>query len=82
MSESPLDEVDIPVRFSLGSVSLPLGDLASMQPGYVFVLDAPLDKPVAIEVNGTVIGRGELVSVDGQLGVRLKEHLRNGIESS
>jgi type III secretion protein Q len=65
---------DIPVSldFDLGNVSVPLGELATLKPGYVFELPGNLERlRVAIRSNGTRIGQGELVAVGDVLGVQL-----------
>jgi type III secretion system YscQ/HrcQ family protein len=65
---------DIPVSldFDLGNVAVPLGELATLKPGYVFELPGNLEGlRVAIRSNGTRIGQGELVAVGDVLGVQL-----------
>ena len=70
----PLDLDAIPVRltFDLGDRTLPLAELRQLQPGAVFDLQRPLsDGPVMIRANGALVGTGELVEVDGRIGVRV-----------
>ncbi|PBS11217.1 YscQ/HrcQ family type III secretion apparatus protein [Lysobacteraceae bacterium NML93-0792] len=68
----PTAELPVEVAFELGTVELRLGDLAGLQPGYVFGLPAHLEGAnVTIRANGRVAGRGELVAVGETLGVRL-----------
>ena len=52
-------------------MEMALGDLRRIAPGYVFELQQPVDRHVEVRANGKVIGRGELVEVDGRVGVRL-----------
>ncbi|MCG8648358.1 MAG: FliM/FliN family flagellar motor switch protein [Pirellulales bacterium] len=73
-----VDQVEAPVHFSLGDLSVPLTQLQSAQPGFIFELDAPPTNPVAISVNGALIGRGEPVLVDGRLAIRLTEVIQDG----
>lgn len=64
----------LPVRleFELGQVEVSLGELAALQPGYVFNLPAHLEGAnVTIRANGRNTGRGEVVAVGDTLGVRL-----------
>ncbi|WP_101926131.1 MULTISPECIES: type III secretion system cytoplasmic ring protein SctQ [Luteimonas] len=74
-SASPADPaatLPVQVDFDLGQVELTLGELAGLQPGYVFALPAHLEGAnVAIRANGRVAGQGELVAVGDTLGVRL-----------
>lgn len=70
----PLDLDAIPVRltFDLGERQLTLGDLRRLQPGEVFDLHRPLnDGPVMVRANGALVGTGELVEIDGRIGVAL-----------
>ena len=70
----PLDLDAIPVRltFDLGDRALPLAELRQLQPGAVFDLQRPLaDGPVMIRANGALVGTGELVDIDGRIGVRV-----------
>lgn len=73
-SAEPLDLDAIPVRltFDLGDRAMTLAELRQLQPGAVFDLQRPLsDGPVMIRANGALVGTGELVEVDGRIGVRV-----------
>lgn len=66
------DEVPVTLSFDLGSRRLPMAELKRMQPGEVFDLQRPLeDGAVRVRANGVTVGYGELVDVDGRIGVRL-----------
>jgi type III secretion protein Q len=66
------DNIPVSLDFDLGSMSLPLGELAALKPGYVFELPGNLEKlRVVIRANGARIGHGELVAVGDVLGVQL-----------
>ena len=62
---------DLPVRlyFDLGERQMTLSELMTVGPGHVFDLGRDLRRAVIIRANGKVIGEGELVDVDGQIGV-------------
>lgn len=65
---------NLPVQlaFDVGRVEVSIGDLAALQPGYVFALPAQLQGAnVTIRANGRIAGRGEVVAVGDTLGVRL-----------
>ncbi len=64
---------DVPVRlsFDLGERMLCLGELKALQVGQVLDLRRPLSQAVHVRVNGALIGTGELVDIDGQMGVTL-----------
>jgi type III secretion protein Q len=66
------ENIPISLDFDLGSLAVPLGELASLKPGYVFELPGTLERRrVAIRANGARIGQGELVAVGDVLGVQL-----------
>ena len=47
-------------------------ELRALQPGAIFDLQRPLaDGPVMIRANGALIGTGDLVEVEGRIGVRV-----------
>ena len=77
--DPPLDEAAsfdaIPVRlsFDLGEISLTLAELRALQPGQTIQLGHPLASAVRIRVNGALIGEGELVEIDGLLGVSVRQ---------
>lgn len=77
--DPPLDEAAsfdaIPVRlsFDLGEISLTLAELRALQPGQAIQLGHPLASAVRIRVNGALIGEGELVEIDGLLGVSVRQ---------
>lgn len=75
-AESPGDAaaraLPVLVEFELGRLELTLGELAGLQPGYVFPLPAFVEGAnVTLRANGRAAGRGELVAVGDTLGVRL-----------
>lgn len=52
-------------------VSVTLGELARLEPGAVLALDARRDGAVVLRAGERALARGELVDVDGALGVRV-----------
>jgi len=72
VAEDPARSLPVRVEFEIGQVELSLGELADLQPGYVFALPAHLEGAnVVIRANGRASGRGEVVAVGETLGVRL-----------
>ena len=62
----------VQLAFDIGRLEVSVGDLASLQPGYVFALPAQLQGAnVTIRANGRTAGRGEVVAVGDTIGVRL-----------
>lgn len=69
-----LDALEVSLRFEVGELSLSLGELKGLRAGHVFELAHPLNRsPVRIVAHGNVLGRGYLVAVGDQLGVRVSE---------
>jgi flagellar motor switch protein FliN len=63
--------VDLGVDVCVGKFSTTVGALTRMQQGTIIELDTPVGHPVDLVVDGQRIGQGELVVIEGQLGVRI-----------
>jgi len=68
-SSAALDGIPVRLTFDLGERELTLGDLRTLQPGYVFNLGRDPRSSVCIRANGSPIGDGELVDIEGRIGV-------------
>jgi flagellar motor switch protein FliN/FliY len=66
-------EALVVVRVEVASVTLTAGEWAKLGPGDVIETGVPLAEPVVLRVGGREVARGELVSMDGELGVRIRE---------
>jgi type III secretion protein Q len=67
-----MDAISINLSFDVGERHIRLGDLRGLQAGEIFDLDRPLvEGHVCIRANGGVVGWGELVDIDGRVGVRI-----------
>jgi len=55
----------------LGRVMVSAADVMGLRPGQVIELSRQPGEPVDLVVDGKRIGKGELVEIDGELGVRL-----------
>ena len=64
---------DIPVRLSVevGSTALKLSELMDLAEGSVVELDRQANELLDILVNGTLVARGEVVTVNGRFGIRV-----------
>ncbi len=65
------DDAHLELTVALGTTSLPLRRLADLAIGEVIALGRPLAGPFELRTAGRVIGTGELVDIDGELGVRV-----------
>ena len=64
---------DIPLQISVELARVPVtaDQVVALRVGQVVELRRAPGEPVDLSVNGKVIARGELVEVEGQLGVRV-----------
>ncbi|MGC4055675.1 MAG: flagellar motor switch protein FliN [Paludibaculum sp.] len=68
-----LMEVELPVGVSFGRAQMRLKDAIKLTTGSIVELNRSVAEPVEIIVNNCVIARGEVVVVEGNYGVRIKE---------
>ncbi|MDX8395326.1 MAG: FliM/FliN family flagellar motor switch protein [Mariprofundaceae bacterium] len=65
--------VPLEISVELGRVQLPLHAVARLHRGAIVDLKKEANTEVEILANGQVFARGEVVSADGKLGVRVVE---------
>ena len=65
--------VPLEISVELGRVKLPLHAIARMHKGMVIEMNKEANAEVQILANGTIFAKGEVVSSDDQLGVRITE---------
>lgn len=72
---------DIPVRLSVevGAVSLKLSEIMDLEEGSVVELGRQATDLLDINVNGTLVARGEVVTIDGRFGIRVAEVISNQV---
>lgn len=66
-------DAPIVVRVEVGSVTLTARQWDALRPGDVLETGLRLTEPAVLRVAGRDVARGELVSIDGELGVRIRE---------
>jgi flagellar motor switch protein FliN/FliY len=66
-------DVELPVSISFGRAELPIKDVIKLTTGSIIELNRAITEPVEIIVNNVVIARGEVVVVEGNFGVRIKQ---------
>lgn len=69
-------DVQVRVKAVLGRSRMAVGELLQLRPGHILELDRRVGEPVDIFVNDRLIARGEVVLIDGALGVTLTEIVR------
>lgn len=65
--------VSLRVSVEVGAASLPLSEILSLGEGSVVALDRQANDFLDIFANGTLIAKGEVVTVDGRYGIRVTE---------
>lgn len=68
-----LQDVDIKLTVEVGSTTMKLRDLLALGENSVVELDRRASELLDVLVNGTLIGRGEVVTVGDKFGIRITE---------
>ncbi len=66
-------DVELPVSVSFGRAQVALKDVLKLTTGSIVELNRSIGDPVEVIVNNCVIARGEVVTVEGNFGVRIDE---------
>jgi flagellar motor switch protein FliN/FliY len=66
-------EVEMPVSVSFGRAQIRLKDAIKLTTGSIVELNRSVTEPVELIVNNCVVARGEVVVVEGNYGVRIRE---------
>ncbi len=66
-------DVELPVSVSFGRAQLALKDVIKLTTGSIIELNRNISEPVEVIVNNCVIARGEVVVIEGNFGVRIKQ---------
>jgi len=66
-------DVELPVSVSFGRAQVPLKDVLKLTTGSIVELNRTVGDPVEVIVNNCVIARGEVVTVEGNFGVRIHQ---------
>lgn len=66
-----LENLTIPLTIELSRKRLSLGELGALKDGAIIELNKRPGDLVELIVSGKTIGKGELVNIEGELGVRV-----------
>jgi len=70
-------EVPVRVTVQIGKARMNLAHLIDMRPGTLVPLDREAHEPADILVNGRIVARGEVVTIDHSYGVRITSVLKD-----
>ena len=73
--QESLGDVPVVVRVEVGSVQLAAKRWSELLPGDTLTLAQRVGAPVTLRVSGVEVAHGELVQVEGELGVRITKRL-------
>jgi flagellar motor switch/type III secretory pathway protein FliN len=65
------------VRVELGSVTLTAREWAELGPGDVIAMSRRVSEPVILRIAGQEVARGEIVDIEGELGVKIRDRVRS-----
>lgn len=65
------DNAHVELTVALGTTQLSLRQVAELSVGQILSLERPLAGPFELRAAGRLVGKGELVDVDGELAVRI-----------
>lgn len=65
--------LEMPISVALGRTQMPIRDLLKVVSGSVIELDQGVDDHADLIVHGTVVAKGQIVSVKGNYGIRIEE---------
>jgi flagellar motor switch/type III secretory pathway protein FliN len=70
-----LSDAPVVMRIELGAVTLPARQWAELRAGDIIETGKPLGTEVTLRVAGQALAQGELLNVDGEIGVRITKIL-------
>ena len=71
-------DMSIPVTVAIGKREISIQKLLQLGPGSVLQLDKPIDMPADLYLRDTKFATGDIVVVDGQFAVKIKDILGAG----
>jgi flagellar motor switch protein FliN/FliY len=76
VDSSIFKDIQVDLRARLGEARMSVDELLALRTGSIVKLDAKLNSPVELRLNGSVVARGEIVAVGDQFGLRIIEIAR------
>jgi type III secretion system YscQ/HrcQ family protein len=66
-----LSDIPLQLMIELGRVPMNADEVVGLKVGHVIDLNKQAGEPLDLSVNGKVVARGEVVEIDGALGIRI-----------
>ena len=66
-------DIELPLTLRLGGASLSLGEVMALTSGSLVEFNHGLDDPVEVRVNGRIVAHGQVVTVQGNYGIKIAE---------
>lgn len=66
-----LNDVPLQIAVEVGRLAITAEEVVGLKVGHVFDLNRGLGEPLDLSVNGKIVARGELVEIEGNLGIRI-----------
>jgi type III secretion system YscQ/HrcQ family protein len=66
-----VDDVELTLVAELGRITVTVEEAAALAPGQVLGLGRALESGVTLTVEGRRVARGQLVDIDGEIGIRI-----------
>ena len=70
-SRPDFSQLPVLLHVVVGEKEMSLAEANGLVPGSIIELDAQEGEPVDLAINGARVGKGELVKVEGRLGVKI-----------
>lgn len=79
ISMQDLEDVPVTISAVLGKKKINVASLLALGEGAIIDIDRKVGEPIDLYINDTLIARGELVMVDGTLGVSMTEVIQDNL---
>ena len=68
-----IKDIEVTLSVVVGRSRLTVEELFALKEGAAIKLDCAVDQPIELHLDGKLVGRGELVAVDDNFGIRITE---------
>ena len=70
---SILLDIPLEVTVEIGSTEMAIEDILKLNPNSIIELDRYIDEPIDLKVNGKIIAKGELYTVQNNFGIKITQ---------